>query len=165
MRNMESIINEIKGSALVIIGLTIAIDCGMFAARSLIFPADIYDAGSCDSLQGRYVSSENIISGSGDETRVIDLEIVGINGGYKASNCDKLQVKSFELSDGLDLPEKDGEIVASLSDGVINSWRSATRGERDAAREQRESREFCQRFTLICAVIFPLLILFSCCFM
>lgn len=111
------------------------------------------------------MSSENIISGSGDETRVIDLEIVGINGGYKASNCNKLQVKSLELSDGLDLPEKDGEIVASLSDGVINSWRSATRGERDAAREQRESREFCQRFTLICAVIFPLLILFSCCFM
>ena len=95
---------------------------------------------------------------------MVDLEIVGINGGYKASNCEKLQVKSFELSDGLDLPEKDGEIVASLSDGVIISWRSATRGERDAAREQHESRELCQRFTLICAVIFPLLLLFLCCF-
>ncbi len=165
MRNMESIINEIKGSALVIIGLTIAIDCGMFAACSWCFPADIYDAGSCDSLQGRYVGSEKIVSGNGDGARVVDLEIVGINGGYKASNCDKLQVKSFELSDGLDLPEKDGEIVANLSDGVIHSWRSATRGERDAAKEQRESREFCQRFTLICSVIFPLLILFSCCFM
>lgn len=164
MMDREFIINQLKGSALMMIALTIAIDCGMFTAFSWCFPADRYDAGSCESLQGRYVDSEKIVSGNGDEARVVDLEIVGINGGYKASNCEKLQVKSFELSDGLDLPEKDGEIVASLSDGVIISWRSATRGERDAAREQHESRELCQRFTLICAVIFPLLLLFLCCF-
>lgn len=106
MRNMESIINEIKGSALVIIGLTIAIDCVMFVACSLIFPADIYDAGSCDSLQGRYVSSENIISGSGDETRVIDLEIVGINGGYKASNCDSSRSRASSCPMGWIFPKK-----------------------------------------------------------
>ena len=164
MMDREFIINQLKGSALMIIALSIVIDCSMFTVCSWCFPADIYDAGSCESLQGRYLSSGNIISGSGDETRVVDLEILGINGGYKASNCDKLQIKSFELSDGLDLPEIDSEIVANLSDGVVISWRSATRGERDAAKEQRESRELCQRIALAGAIIFPLLILFFCCF-
>lgn len=106
MMDREFIINQLKGSALMIIALSIVIDCSMFTVCSWCFPADIYDAGSCESLQGRYLSSGNIISGSGDETRVVDLEILGINGGYKASNCDKLQVKSFDCPMGWISPKK-----------------------------------------------------------
>ena len=163
MMNKKSILTEIKESIPATVGATIAFAIGAFAICLLIYFPDATPIRLCESVQGRVVSFSRLSSGKGNEVQVIDLEVMGANGCYEASNRRELRVESFELAEGLESPKKGSEIVAKLSDEAIADWRLATPGEHDAAVRQREKRQFALRFTLVLVSVFPLLFLGFCC--
>ena len=163
MKNKKSILAEIKEAIPATVGATIAFAFGAFAICLMIYLPDATPIRLCESVQGRVVSFSELSSGKGNEVQVIDLEVMGVNGCYEASNRRELRVESFELAEGLESPKKGSEIVAKLSDEAIADWRLATPGEHDAAVRQREKRQFALRFTLVLVCVFPLLFLGFCC--
>lgn len=162
MMNKKSILTAIKEAIPATVGATIAFAAGAFIICLLIYLPDATPIRLYESVQGRVVSFSKLSSGKGNEVQVIDLEVMGGNGCYEASNCRELRVESFELAEGLESPKKGSEIVAKLSDEAIADWRLTTPGEHDAAVRQREKRQFALRFTLVLVSVFPLLFLGFC---
>ncbi len=163
MMNKKLLLTKMKEAIPATVGATIAFAFGAFAICLTIYLPDATPIRLCESVQGRVVSFSELSSGKGNEVQVIDLEVMGVNGCYEASNRRELRVESFELAEGLESLKKGSEIVAKLSDEAIADWRLATPSEHDAAVRQREKRQFALRFTLVLVCVFPLLFLGFCC--
>lgn len=162
MMNKKLLLTKMKEAIPATVGATIAFAIGAFAICLIVYSPDTRPIRLFESVQGRVVSFSKLSSGKGNEVQVIDLEVMGAEGCYAASNRKELRVESFELAEGLESPNKGSEIVAKLSDETIADWRLATPCEHDAAVRQREKRQFALRFTLVLVSVFSLLFLGFC---